>query len=716
MKIQVLLTFALISLSSVLYAQPKAVIKARQAYVSENYSDAAKKCTEAYQKITRKGANAKKMKGEMAFMTAECYRLTERYREANEWYDRCVTLDYYNVVPEVYLYNAEMLRMMSDFDKAIENYDLYLGLVPGNALAESGRESCKMNKEFIAEKTRHVIENQTAINKKEFDMAPMFGDRKGTKMYFGSGREESTGNDHDPRSGEGYMDIWVSELDKKGNWKEPYLVVGEEINTVDNEGTVCFDSRYKKMFFTRCPNMKKTNLGCDIWVSEAKGKTEWKAPTKVTIKSHDSVSVGHPCTQDGKFLIFASDMAGGFGGRDLWYTTYDKKADTWSAPVNLGPEINTKGDELFPTFALNGDLLFATNGRPGLGGLDIFRAAKVGEENKWENPVNLGSPINGYSNDYALIETDERHGYFTSERKSVNGEYNPDIFSYELPPNLFSLKVNVTELVDKSIKIEDVKVVVAGSDGSTWEGYTDETGAVFWDKRPTPDANFGDRYINEETSYKINIYGDENKYHPVPDAQEFTTEELDYHQDFIIDMAMIPKKPIRLPEVRYPLDKWDLLVDSTINSPDSLLFVYDLLQEYPGMVLELSSHTDSRGSNARNQKLSENRARACYKYLVEEKGVDPRRIVPVGKGENEPRTVWKRGEEYLANEPSDKTGIEEIKLTEAYINKFKRSNPTLFKQLHQLNRRTEGDVLKMDFDPATAPPANPEYLKYVKYP
>jgi outer membrane protein OmpA-like peptidoglycan-associated protein/tetratricopeptide (TPR) repeat protein len=716
MKIQVLLTFALISLSTVLYAQPKAVIKARQAFVSENYSDAAKKCTEAYQKITRKGSNAKKMKGEMAFMTAECYRLTERYRDANEWYERCVTLDYYNTVPEVYLFNAEMLRMMSDFEKAIENYDLYLGLVPGNALAESGKESCKMNKEFIAEKTRHVIENQTAINKKEFDMAPMFGDRKGTKMYFGSGREESTGNDHDPRSGEGYMDLWVSELDKKGNWKEPYLVVGEEINTVDNEGTVCFDSRYKKMFFTRCPNMKKTNLGCDIWVSEAKGKAEWKAPTKVTIKSHDSVSVGHPCTQDGKFLIFASDMAGGFGGRDLWYTTYDKKADTWSAPVNLGPEINTKGDELFPTFAMNGDLLFATNGRPGLGGLDIFRAAKVGEENKWENPTNLGSPINSYSNDYALIEQDERHGLFTSERKSVNGEYAPDIFSYELPPNLFSLKVNVTELVDKSIKIEDVKVVVVGSDGSTWEGYTDEIGSVFWDKRPSPDANFGNRYINEETSYKINIFGDENKYHPVPDAQEFTTEELDYHQDFIIDMAMIPKKPIRLPEVRYPLDKWDLLVDSTINSPDSLLFVFDLLKEYPGMVLELSSHTDSRGSNARNQKLSENRARACYIYLVDSMGVDPRRIVPVGKGEMEPRTVWKRGEEYLASEPADKEGVETIKLTEAYINKFRRSNPTLFKQLHQLNRRTEGDVLKMDFDPATAPAANPEYLKYVKYP
>ena len=181
-------------------------------------------------------------------------------------------------------------------------------------------------------------------------------------------------------------------------------------------------------------------------------------------------------------------------------------------------------------------------------------------------------------------------------------------------------------------------------------------------------------------------------------------------------MALLPKKPIRLPEVRYPLDKWVLLVDSTINSPDSLLFVYNLLQEYPEMVLELSSHTDARGSNERNQKLSENRAKACYKYLIEQKGVDPRRIVPVGKGEIEPRTIWKKGTEYLASQPADMNGVETILLKEEYINQFKKTDKKLYDQLHQYNRRTEGKVLKMDFDPATAPAANPQYLIFVKYP
>ena len=718
MKIKIALTIFLLSLATVSQSQNNAVSRARLTFASEQYYDGIKDCSVAYGKITRKGKQAKKLKGEMAYKTADCYRFTNQFREANEWFSKALLLDYEGEEADVYLKNAEMLRMMTEYEKAIEQYELYLAIVPDSDLAKVGIESCKKSKEFIATKTKHVIENQTAINTDQFDMAPMFGDRKGNRMYWASARDGVTGKDSDPRTGESFMDLWASDLDRKGNWTAPYLVKGDGVNTIDNEGTIAFDSRFKKMFFTRCPNIKKQNLGCDIWMSEAKGKTEWNEPTKILgLKSHDTISVGHPCTLDGKYLIFASDRSGGFGGRDLWYTEYDRKAETWSAPINMGPEINTKGNELFPSFGLNGELIFASDGRAGMGGLDIFKAAKVDEENKWENPTNLGSPINSPNNDYALIEVTPRLGYFTSERKSVNGETNPDIFSYVMPPNLFSLKVNVTELVDKSILLEDVKVSVVGSDGSKWEGYSDDRGSVFWDKRPTEDATFGTRYVNEEISYKINISGDETKYHPVPDGQDITTVGVGYDQDFVVDMVMIPKKPIRLPEVRYALNKWELLVDETINSKDSLLYVLELLEEYPGMKLELSSHTDSRGSNPRNQILSENRARACYKFLVEEKGVDPRRIIPVGDGENVVRTVWKKDGVYYVDEPSEKviSGYEEIKLTEAYINKYKRSDKATFELLHQFNRRTEGDVLQMDFDLETAAEADAKYLKYLRY-
>ena len=707
MNVKTLIILSFIGLSGSLLAQSKYIKNANAMYANENYCEAAEKCALAYTKISRKGNAALKAKGDLAFKTAECYRNTENVKEANEWYEKAILLKYQQTEPLVLLYNGDMLRVMGEFKKAAENYSAYKALVPDDTRADIGLKSCEIHEDFKENRTRHVVTNIEKLNLDGFEMAPMFVDKKETKVAFSSSRSTSTGSDDDPRTCEKYMDIYVSALDKKGNWTEPTLLEAEGVNSEDNEGTICIDARGKTMFFTRCPNLKKKNLGCDIWMSEAKGKG-WDVPVKLSLKTNDTVSVGHPCvSEDAKYLIFASDMegAGAMGGRDLWYTTYDKRNEVWTTPVNMGPEINTAGDELFPSFAMNGDLIYASNGLPGMGGLDLFRATKVGEEYKWENPTNFGSPINSDYNDYALVEASERKGYFTSERKGSKGEnYKPDLYQYELPPNVFDLKVNVAELTDKTKKIEGVRVVITGSTaGDKWEGVTAKDGSVFWDKK----AN-GDRYVNEESSYTINI--SKEGYHEDKNGAKFTTVGLKYDQNFIVDMLLLPKKPIRLPEVRYPLSQWTLLVDSTINSKDSLLYVYNLLTEYPGMVLELSSHTDARGTDNSNQVLSENRAKACYKYLVEEKGIDPRRIVPVGKGEREPKTIYKNGETYRTEEPVDMAGWEKIVLTEAYINQFKKTDKRKFDMLHQFNRRTEGKIITMDFDPKTAPVANPDFL------
>ena len=232
-------------------------------------------------------------------------------------------------------------------------------------------------------------------------------------------------------------------------------------------------------------------------------------------------------------------------------------------------------------------------------------------------------------------------------------------------------------------------------------------GSIYWDKK----AN-GDRYINEESEYSITI--SKAGYYENKTSTEIKTIGLKYDQDFVVDMGLLPIKPIRLPEVRYPLARWDLLVDSSINSKDSLLFVLNLLEENPGLILELSSHTDPRGGNIYNQVLSENRAKACYKFLVEEKGVDPRRIVPVGKGEMEPRTMYLKDGKYYEKQLADGSAQEE-KMTEAYMAQFKKDKKK-FEMLQQFNRRTEGKVLSLDFDPATAKPANPDYLIFKKLP
>lgn len=710
MNFKLLLSLVFVSLSWLAQAQKNYVKEANEIYRNENFCEGAPKCAYAYSKIVRKTPGALKLKGDMAFKTAECYRQTENPKQAHEWYDKAILLKYQQVEPLIFFYNAEMLRIMGNFKDAITNYNEYKKLVPDDTRADIGLRSCERYSEYKSNKTRHVVSNEEKLNDKGIEMAPMFGDKKNVQMVYSISKSDK-GGPTDPRSCESYMDLWVAELDKNGNWMAPKAIQGENINTEDNEGTVCFDGRGKKMFFTRCPNEKKQNLGCDIWVSELSGKN-WSEPTKLILKTSDTISVGHPCvSEDGKHMVFASDMPGGFGGRDLWYTTYDKKSDSWTTPVNMGPGINTAGNELFPTLALNGDLFFASDGWEGVGGLDIFRAAKIGDENKWENPKNLGMPLNSELNDYALIEHTERKGYFTSERPGGKSDYKGDIWNYVLPPNVFDLTVNVAEVGNKLKKVSDLEVTVTNSNGVSFKGITNKEGKVFWDKKTD-----GSRFIEENTSYTVSL-GTKKGYKPNNKVEKFTTVGLTYDQSFVIDMWMIPDVVIRLPEVRYPFNKWDLLVDSTINSKDSLLFVYNLLTEFPGMVLQLNSHTDSRGSNVMNQVLSENRAKQCYKYLVEEKGIDPRRIIPVGKGENAPRTIYKRGNQYLETKPNEEemAGVETIILTEAYINKFKSDKKT-FELLHQYNRRTDAQVLSMEFDPTTAPQAPAIYLQFIPLP
>ena len=721
MNVKTLILSGLLVVSSVSFGQVKQIKDANTQFRSGNYCEAASKLELAYSKIKRKSKSGLALKGEMAFKTAESYRLTDNFKRANEWYEKAILLKYQQKEPLVLLYNADMLRQMSELKKAQENYNAYKALVPDDPRADVGIASCKMFEEFKENRTRHTVSNVKALNKEGFEMAPMFVDKKETKIAFGtsSDREGLQGKAKDPLTCQKYMDIFVSELDKKGNWLEPKPIVGDSINTEDSEGTLCIDARGKTMFFTRCPSVKKKNLGCDIYMSELGGKG-WERPKKLSLKPNDTLSVGHPCvSDDGKFLIFVSDMPGGQGGHDLWYTTYEKKSDSWSLPVNMGPEVNTAGNELFPSFARNGDLIYASDGLPGMGALDMFRAEKVGDKNQWEKPTNYGSPINSEFNDYAMVEVDDRKGYFTSERKGNVGEqFSPDLWMYELPPNVFSLKINVFDLTDKTrqTKIDGVKVIVTGSNANEkWEGLTSKDGSVYWDKKPN-----GDRYIAEESDYKIMI--SKEGYYENKAGASISTKGLKYNQDFVLDMGLFPvKKPIRLPEVRYPLAKWDLLVDSSINSKDSLLFVYDLLVENPGLVLELSSHTDPRGNDVYNQVLSENRAKACYKFLVEEKGVDPRRIIPVGKGEREPRTVYLLAGKYLENEPKDENGVmiagtQVIVLKEAYMNQFKKTNKKLFEQLQQYNRRTEGKVITLEFDASNAAPANPDYLIFKPLP
>ncbi|HZH85990.1 MAG TPA: OmpA family protein [Brumimicrobium sp.] len=699
----ILLLFSIL-ISTIAFAQPPAVVKADAAFKSGKYYEAADLSVKAYERISPKNERALDLKSSLAYKAGYSFEKAFDNDKAIEWYQRAIDLRHYEENPYVYFRLGSAYKLKGEYDKARVNYQEFLKLVPMDKQAENALASLEDAVVMKDNRTRYTVKSETKINDAGMDMAPAIANRRGNAIVFGSTRSAVTGKGKDPITGEGYFNIWEAEKERGGNWTAPKLFEADSLNTEHNEGTLVFDGRFRNIYFTRCPSIHKQDLGCQIWTAEKKGRS-FGLPEKLPLSPNDTISVGHPLpNEDGSALIFSSDMEGGFGGRDLWYSEYDRRGKSWSKPVNLGPEINTAGDELFPTFALNGDLLFSSTGHKGLGGLDIFRATKTDDPKKFEKPKNLGTPLNSDANDYHLTEVEKRSGFFTSNRKGSVGTKNlPDIWSYELPPNLFDLKVIITEVGGVS-RIEGATVEITPEGGQPFTKVTNANGEVFWDKKPD-----GDRYINEETDFVVKVLPTEG-FHPSDNIEVFSTKDLEYDQNFILEMNLLPKTPIVLPEVRYDLGSAVLqIIEGEINSKDSLNYVYELLQEYPGMVLKLVSHTDARGSAKANENLAKKRAESCVDYLVNEKGVNPARLIATGKGENSPRIIYLKDEKYTPIKPAGE--FEAIELTEAFINKFKTSDKELFEQLHQYNRRTEAEVVRMDYKPASTEVKTDEKLE-----
>ena len=308
----------------------------------------------------------------------------------------------------------------------------------------------------------------------------------------------------------------------------------------------------------------------------------------------------------------------------------------------------------------------------------------------------MGLPLNSKKNDYYLYDVDGVSGYFTSEKGG-----DPDIYSYKLPPNLFDLKVVVSERgTGKRISEATVKLTSITDGTEISSKSTTRSGRVGWEKTPK-----GDRIILGDKEYKISVskegYIDDGK------GVSVKTIGLKRSKSFSVELTLLPEKEIKLTEVQYVRNEWTFIHDSTCMSLDSINDTYEMLKDFPKVVIKIFSHTDARGSNEKNRTLSENRARKYYTELVN-MGIDPRRIVPEGKGETQPR-------KWLIKE----TGTE-VTLNEQYINQFKTTDPVKYEYLHQLNRRTTAIVLKKDFNSKTYPAGpsleeNPFYDKYLDY-
>lgn len=696
----VVLLVGLIAWGTVAMAQPDRAVtrsysgEAVNLWKAGAYAEAAEAFKLAAGKISPKNDKARQKKAYFTYMAGQCYDLLSEHAAAEEQYEKAVLLRYQEWEPKVFMQLAEMEMAQCKHSEAKENYNKYLKLDPSNETAKRRIESCDYYAESLKNPTKHLVTNVTKLNTGSFDYATVMGTR-GKEMYFTSSRSGSTGQESDPITGENFMDLWMSKIDRNGNWGQPEPMAAP-VNSADNEGTMAFDSRGKTMWFTRCPVEDKMNLGCEIYMTTLKGKS-WGEPKRLELKDHDSTHVGHPAASaDGKTLIFSSNMAGGFGGVDLWMTTYNRRADSWSLPVNMGAEINTAQNEMFPTLGPDGELYFASDGHVGHGGLDIFMATQVGEEDKWENPTNLGAPLNSCRDDYHIIFTEKgkvERGYISSNRNGSKGQNSQDIWDFYLPPINVDVLIIVSDQ-EEGFPIEGANVKLVGSDGSSYDLLTDANGQINLGEKPD-----GERYVEPGATWTLEVEGIEKLYLGAND--NFTTEGIETNTRIIRDLKVLNiEKPIRLPEVRYALGKAELLVDTTntdpdliVNSKDSLNYLYDLLIENPNLIVELISHTDCRGSDPANMKLSKARAESCVNYLVNEKGIPAERLIPKGLGETTPATV---------EEVSIDGDTTQTVLTCSFITKYKRSDKELFEYYHALNRRTECAILSFDYVPTEA--------------
>jgi peptidoglycan-associated lipoprotein len=364
----------------------------------------------------------------------------------------------------------------------------------------------------------------------------------------------------------------------------------------------------------------------------------------------------------------STNKKGGRGGKDLWVARRDSKDSEFGQPVILDADINSPGDEMFPWLFNDTTLYFSSNGYEGYGGMDIYKSIR--RDKAWGEPVNLLAPINSGYDDFGIIVTvPDEEGYFSSNRPGGLG--GDDIYRFTRRTLLFSVSGLVKDKTTL-MPLDSVKVVLSSDNSDKGIDFTDGKGHF----------GFDTSLVLEDRVYDLVFIKD--NYFSVKET--FSTIPYDDDHDFLVEIKLeqIPEKPIVLPDILYEYGKWDL----TPQYQDSLIQLVELLKVNKNLIIELRSHTDSRGTDEYNQELSQKRAQTVVDFLVS-RGIEPGRLVAKGYGEKIFRVLDKdlTRANYLF-----KAGTE---LNDKYIN----SLPTeeIKEAAFQLNRRTEFSVLSKDY-------------------
>ena len=640
----------------VVIAQKRKADRAYEAFESGSYFDAVDLFKDVYSKT-----RDKQIKADMVFMVSECYRLTNDPKNAELWYKKAVKSAFPK--PEAQYWLAESIKKNGRYPQAIEEFRKYRQLVPGDPRTEQQIRACELAIEWTSSPEAYKIEEAKDLNSRDSDFSPAYARDDYGVVWFTSSRDDAKGNKSHGATGQNFTDIFETRLDKKGKWSTPVPV--DFLNTEFEEGTPSFSPDFTEVYFTRCEAGKREKKGCEIMYSTREGSS-WSDPRKIEVVA-DSLVAAHPSiTADGLTLYFVSDMPGGTGGKDIYRSTRTSVSGDWSRPENLGTDINTRGNELFPYIREDGTLYFASDGLIGMGGLDIFKATPQPGD-RWL-VQNLKSPLNSNADDFGItFENGSEKGIFSSTRK---GKGDDDLYFFELPP----LRFGITGLVkdEKSGQpVQGATVQLIASDGANLQTETAVGGDFKFALKPDVDYIF-------LASKKGYLNGKEKE----------TTRGQDKSRDFMATILLTAiDRPIELPNIFYDFGKWDLRPESMV-SLDKLV---ETLNDNPNVTIELMSHTDSRDTEEYNLDLSQKRAQSVVDYLIS-KGIDRERLTARGYGETSPKVV---DATIVRDSPFLRTGVA---LTEQYINTL--ANDEQKEIAHQINRRTEFKVLRTDYEPS----------------
>ena len=687
----------------------QAVKKGDKFYALGEYFDAAAQYRKAYSQTP---AKERALRGQRALKMADCYRRINYTQKAIAAYNNAIR--YKQADSLTHLYLAQQLMKNGSYKEAAKQFQQFLDSVEANTLdgpssttlrnatlskrehpspltqlARTGLKSAQKAPEWKKQGSDYTVKRENFFNSRRADYSPMLAGEENNQLFFTSTRNQAKGDEVSGITGTKNGDIFMSQKDEKGKWQRPE-VIDSELNSDFDEGVCSFTPDGRTMYLTQCKTDSDYPRFATIMTSN-RSDASWGKATELKLTRDTLSAFAHPAVSpDGQWLYFCSNMPGGLGGYDIWRIRLTTSGV--GGVENLGAPINTPGNEMFPTFRPNGDLYFSSDGHEGMGGLDIYIAKIISNEeleiSNYDNPASPdntvesnhnssflisnssfkishpGYPLNSQGDDFGMtFEGMKNQGYFSSNRGDGKGWDH--IYSFYNPEIIQTVTGWVYE--KDGYELPQGQVYMVGNDGTNLKLSVKGDGSF------TQEIKAGVDYVFLGTCKGFLNHQEQLRVEPVTKSEEYTLQ---------FPLASITA-PVLIDNIFYDFDKATLRPEST----EALDQLVKLLNENPHVTIELSAHTDYKGSNEYNERLSQRRAESVVKYLIEH-GIASDRLTPKGYGEEKPKTIRRKlTEKYPFLKENDV-------LTEEFVKTLDEEQQ---EQCNQLNRRTEFRVLRTTY-------------------